>query len=69
MWCKTAKLTGEAVSADQRLHKIVQKCLLNVVQERNYAKEKASHVLGLGFKDIAKWTYSSPKSISVVERF
>lgn len=47
MWCKTANLTGEAVSADQRLHKIVQKCLLNIVQERDYAKEQASHVWGL----------------------
>ena len=27
--------------------KIVQKCLLNVVQERDYVKEQASHVLGL----------------------
>lgn len=49
IWHKTAKLTGEAVSADQRMHKIVQKCLLNVVQERDYAKEQASRVLGLAW--------------------
>ena len=38
MWHKTAKLTGEAVSTG--CSKIVQKCLLNVVQERDYVKEQ-----------------------------